>query len=512
MTKLCFVLGDQLCELLPALATINKNEDLVFLCEVAEEATYVAHHPKKIAFIFSAMRHFAVLLEELGYRVRYSKYNDLNNTGSFDNELRRVIKEEKISEVHITHPGEWRVLQKMIALKEELLISLIIHEDTRFLCSMDMFASWSTGKKQLRMEYFYRMMRQKYRLLIDSQGQPTGGTWNYDALNRKNANHIEQFPSRLVHPLDDITAEVLSLVEKTFSNHFGQLRPFHFAVTRQQALDEANYFIEHCLVYFGDYQDAMRSNEINLYHSKLSFYLNVGLLLPLELCLMAEDAFNNGLAPLNAVEGFIRQILGWREYIRGIYWLMMPEYADLNYFNATRSLPALFWGGDTHMFCMKEVVRQTKIDAYSHHIQRLMVTGNFALLAGLSPKDVCEWYLAVYADAFEWVELPNTLGMALHADGGMMASKPYAASGKYIQKMSNFCGSCAYNPRDVIGENACPFNSLYWRFMHQHRDKLKSNPRLHYVYLNWDKMDAEKKRAILVKANQALASLEIGKL
>ena len=354
------------------------------------------------------------------------------------------------------------------------------------------------------------MMRQKHDILMESPGRPIGGAWNYDEQNRKNANHIQAFPSRLVHPIDEVTSEILSLVEKEFSNHFGQLLPFNFAVTPEQALCEANYFIEHCLVYFGDYQDAMRSNEANLYHSRLSFYLNVGLLLPLELCRMAEEAFKQKRAPLNAVEGFIRQILGWREYVRGIYWLLMPQYADRNYFNASRPLPGLYWGQETQMFCMKEVVRQTQVEAYSHHIQRLMITGNFALLAGLNPKEVCEWYLAVYADAYEWVELPNTLGMALYADGGMMASKPYAASGKYIQKMSNFCKSCTYNPSDVVGENACPFNSLYWNFIDQHQDRLKNNSRLHYAYLNWDKMDQEKKKNILVRAAQVLTALDAG--
>lgn len=512
MTKLCFLLGDQLNESLSSLTVIDKHDDLVFLCEVMEEATYVAHHPKKIAFLFSAMRHFANRLKGLGYRVRYTKYNQASNSGCFEKELRRAINEEKISEIHITHPGEWRVLQKIETLRKQLLIPLIVHEDIRFLYSMDEFKYWAKNKKQLRMEYFYRMMRQKYHILVDNQGKPVGGTWNYDKQNRKNANHIETFPSRLVHSIDKVTSEVLSLVKKEFSNHFGQLKSFNFAVTREQAFCELHYFIEHSLVYFGDYQDAMRSNEVDLYHSKLSFYLNAGLLLPLELCRMAEEAFKQKRAPLNAVEGFIRQILGWREYVRGIYWLLMPEYGNRNYFNASRPLPSLYWGKDTQMFCMKEAVRQTEIEAYSHHIQRLMITGNFALLAGLNPKEVCEWYLAVYADAYEWVELPNTLGMALYADGGVMASKPYAASGKYIQKMSNFRKSCAYNPREVVSEKACPFNSLYWNFIGQHQDKLKNNPRLHYAYLNWDKMNQEKKKSILVKAAKVLDALDAGEL
>lgn len=512
MTKLCFILGDQLSDSLPSLALIDKHDDIVFLCEVMEEATYVAHHPKKIAFLFSAMRHFAQQLRGRGYRVRYTQYNDASNTGSFEKELYRTIAEENISELHVTHPGEWRVLQKMETLKKQLGIPFTIHEDTRFLCSIDEFNTWGKGKKQWRMEYFYRMMRQKYHLLMDNQGNPIGGTWNYDAQNRKNANQIKKFPTRSTYPIDAVTLEVLQLVENEFTGHFGQLRPFHFAVTREMALCEANFFINHCLACFGDYQDAMLSNEVNLYHSRLSFYLNAGLLLPLEVCCMAEEAFKQGLAPLNAVEGFIRQILGWREYVRGIYWLMMPDYAHRNYFNASKPLPSLFWGKDTQMFCLKQVVLQTKIEAYSHHIQRLMITGNFALLTGLNPKEVCDWYLAVYADAYEWVELPNTLGMALYADGGVMASKPYAASGKYIQKMSNFCKSCLYNPGEVLGENACPFNSLYWNFIAQYQDKLKSNSRLHYAYLNWDKMSQEKKTAILVKAAQVLAELDAGRL
>ncbi|KTD46565.1 Deoxyribodipyrimidine photolyase-related protein [Legionella quinlivanii] len=512
MTRLCFLLGDQLSESLSSLTVIDKHNDVVFLCEVIEEATYVAHHPKKIAFLFSAMRHFSKRLKALGYRVRYTKYDDAGNTGNFENELYLAIKEEQIAEVHVTYPGEWRVLQKLETLKKQLPIPLIVHEDTRFLCPLDEFKFWSKDKKQLRMEYFYRMMRQKHDILIENKNRPLGGSWNYDEQNRKNANHVETFPSRIVHPIDKITSEVLSLVEKEFANHFGQLQPFNFAVTREQALDEANDFIAHCLAFFGDYQDAMRSDEANLYHSKLSFYLNAGLLLPLELCRMAEDALKKKTAPLNAVEGFIRQILGWREYVRGIYWLLMPDYANKNYFNATKPLPSLFWGEHTQMFCMKEVIRQTRVEAYSHHIQRLMITGNFALLAGINPKEVCEWYLGVYADAYEWVELPNTLGMALYADGGVMASKPYAASGKYIQKMSNFCKSCAYNPAEVTGEKACPFNSLYWNFIATHQNVLKNNPRLHYAYLNWDKMEPEKKKGILTKATEVLSTLANGRL
>lgn len=511
MTRLCFILGDQLCEEMSSLNAIDKH-DVVFLCEVMEEATYVKHHPKKIAFLFSAMRHFAHHLKKLGYRVRYSKYDDVKNTGCFEKELHRAIDEENISEVHVTYPGEWRVLQKMLNLKEQLSIPLMIHEDTRFLCSIGDFKDWAKNKKQMRMEYFYRMMRQKYKILLDSQAKPVGGAWNFDKQNRKNANHIEVFPKPLEHSLDEVTEDVLDLVEREFPDHFGQLRPFNFAVTREEALSEAHHFMQNALMHFGDYQDAMLSNEVFLYHSKLSYYLNAGLLEPLELCQMAEEVFKANKAPLNSVEGFIRQILGWREYVRGVYWLLMPEYSERNYFNALRPLPQLFWGGNTQMSCMKEVVRQTELEAYSHHIQRLMITGNFALLTALNPKEVCDWYLAVYADAYEWVELPNTLGMALYADGGLMASKPYAASGKYIQKMSNFCKSCAYNPNDVLGEAACPFNALYWNFIGQNQSSLKDNQRLHYAYLNWDKMGRDKQEAILAKARAILIALDLGQL
>lgn len=512
MTKLCFILGDQLSESIPSLVAIDKKQDMVFLCEVMEEATYVKHHPKKIAFIFSAMRHFAHYLIEAGYRVRYTRLDDTDNEGSFEKELHRAIRDEAISEVFLTHPGEWRVLLMMQKLKEQLAIPLTIYEDTRFLCPIETFKHWTLGKKQLRMEYFYRMMRQKHRILIDNQGNPVGGSWNFDAQNRKNANHITHFPKRLEHPIDSITSEVLTLIERKFPTHFGKLHPFNFAVTREKALTEASYFMTDLLINFGDYQDAMCTNEISLYHSKLSFYLNAGLLLPLELCHMAEYAYKNHNAPLNSVEGFVRQILGWREYVRGIYWLYMPEYALRNYFNASRPLPEMYWGQDTKMFCMKDVVRQTEVAAYSHHIQRLMITGNFALLAGLNPQQVCEWYLAVYADAFEWVELPNTLGMALYADGGLMASKPYAASGKYIQRMSSFCKSCYYSPKEVVGEKACPFNSLYWHFLNENEGSLKDNPRLHYAYLNWQKMTHEKKQAITLRAREVLTLLDSGSL
>jgi deoxyribodipyrimidine photolyase-related protein len=380
------------------------------------------------------------------------------------------------------------------------------------LCSQSEFRNWAKNKKQLRLEFFYREMRKKYKILLDAANKPVGGKWNYDSENRKSPSQNLKSVKRIAHKKDQITTEVLDLVAQKFSKNFGDLLPFHFAVNRDQALIEARHFIAEILPNFGDYQDAMVTAEPYLNHSLLSVYINVGLLDPLELCRMAEESYHQGRASLNSVEGFIRQILGWREYVRGIYWLFMPQYREHNFFDAKNDLPTLFWGEETAMFCLKEVVKQTKEHAYSHHIQRLMITGNFALLAGIDPKQVHEWYLAVYADAFEWVELPNTIGMALHADAGIMASKPYAASGKYISRMSNFCKSCRFDPEITVGEKACPFNALYWNFMNDHEDKLKANQRLQFVYPTWHKMAPEKRAAILEQAQKNLVKISHNQL
>jgi len=348
-------------------------------------------------------------------------------------------------------------------------------------------------------------MRKKYSLLMEPDGKPSGGDWNYDKENRKPPKAGMTSPPRIAHKKSAITKEVLALVKERFSHHFGTLEPFHYAVTRHQALMELNHFIDHLLPNFGDYQDAMVAGEPYLYHSCISSYLNAGLLLPLEICQQAEAAYRVGKAPLNATEGFIRQILGWREYIRGIYWHLMPEYGERNTLNATRPLPDFYWGAHTQMFCVAETVRHTRDHAYSHHIQRLMITGNFALLAGLDVKSVQAWYLAVYSDAYEWVEMPNTLGMALFGDGGVVASKPYAASGKYIHRMSNYCEKCQYDPDEMTGEKACPFNALYWDFLVRHEDIFRGNQRMPYVFSTWDKFAPEKQQAI---RNQAAYTLK----
>jgi deoxyribodipyrimidine photolyase-related protein len=512
MTALRLILADQLSESMPSLQGLDTAQDTIMLCEVMEEACYVPHHPKKIAFLFSAMRHFAAGLEASGVRVRYVTLDDASNTGSFTGEVQRAAKELKSSRLIVTEPSEYRVLDMMNGWQKKLGIPVEILSDTRFLATHAEFDAWAQGKKQRRMEFFYREMRKKYAILMQPDGKPSGGEWNYDKENRKPPKVGMTSPPRLSHKKSAITKDVLALVKENFSHHFGTLEPFYYAVTRKQALRELDHFVTHILPNFGDYQDAMVAGEPYLYHSLLSSYLNAGLLLPLEVCQKAEAAYRASKAPLNAVEGFIRQILGWREYIRGIYWHFMPEYGQRNTLNATHPLPDFYWGANTHMFCVAESVRHTRDHAYSHHIQRLMITGNFALLAGLDVKAVQAWYLAVYSDAYEWVEMPNTLGMALFGDGGVVASKPYAASGKYIHRMSNYCEKCTFNPDEMTGETACPFNALYWDFLVRHEQKFRCNQRMPYVFSTWDKFTPEKQKAIRAQAALSLQKMAQGVL
>ena len=512
MSTLRLILGDQLSDTITSLEHLDLAEDTVMLCEVREEATYVPHHPKKIAFLFSAMRHFAQDLAARGVRVHYVPLSDPNNTGSFTGEVQRAIQQIKPARVVVTEPSEYRVLAMVKTWQNTLGLPVEILPDTRFLATHGDFAAWAKDKKQLRMEFFYRDLRKRYDILMEPDGTPTGGQWNYDKDNRKPPKAGMLSAPRISHKKSTMTTDVLALVKARFSHHFGVLEPFYYAVTRQQAMQELDHFIDQVLPHFGDYQDAMVAGEPYLYHSLLSSYLNAGLLLPLEICQKAEGAYRAGHVPLNAAEGFIRQILGWREYIRGVYWHLMPDYQDRNSLNATRSLPALYWGHPTQMFCMYEAVRHTRDHAYSHHIQRLMITGNFALLAGLDVKQVQDWYLAVYSDAYEWVEMPNTLGMALYGDGGVVASKPYAASGKYIHRMSNYCQHCHYDPDVMTGDRACPFNALYWDFLVRHETLFRGHQRMPYVLSTWDKFPPEKQNAIRAQAALTLKKMDEGTL
>ncbi len=479
MTTLRIILGDQLSYDIASLTGYEEN-DFVLMMEVREETEYVKHHKKKLVFIFSAMRHFAQELIKKNYRVKYIKLDDSESLSSFTNTLNAQVKLIKPSKIVCTEPGEHRVLLMMQSWEKKFKIPVEIRGDKRYFSAITEFEQWANGRKNLRMEFFYRTLRQKTGILMQ-QGEPIGSKWNYDSENRHAYDHEIPLPKPYQIKIDKITQEVIDLVKQGFDDYPGEIDNFNFAVTRKEALQALDYFINHALPYFGTYQDAMMLDNNVLFHSQLSQYLNIGLLLPKEVCEAAEKAYAMKQAPLNAVEGFIRQILGWREYIRGIYWLKMPEYVHHNYLQASEKLPDFYWDGKTEMRCMQHVIGATLQDAQSHHIQRLMITGNFALLYGVLPSEVCAWYLAMYADAYEWVELPNTLGMALYGDGGFLASKPYAASGAYINKMSNFCQSCHYQVKLKVGPDACPFNYLYWDFMLKHQTLFRQHPRLKFA-------------------------------
>lgn len=509
MTTLRLILGDQLTRGIAALDGLDPAHDIILMAEVHDETVYAPHHKQKITLILSAMRHFADELRAEGLRVDYVKLDDAGNSGSFTGEVARALARHGAERLVVTEPGEWRVLDMMRGWSETLGVPLEIRDDDRFFCSRGRFARWAEGRKSYRMEFFYREMRRETGLLMDGD-DPVGGQWNFDHDNRKALPASVAPPKRARFAPDAITREVMQLVAQRFPDNFGDLDSFGWAVTREGALEALDYFIRACSPLYGDYQDAMKQGEPFLFHATLSPYLNCGLLTPREICIAAERAFRQDHAPLNAVEGFIRQILGWREYVRGIYWLRMPEYAQSNALEAHRALPWCYWSGQTQMNCIAQVVAETRSNAYAHHIQRLMITGTFALIAGIEPSQVEEWYLAVYADAYEWVELPNTHGMALFADGGLLASKPYAASGAYIDRMSDYCSGCAYDVRKKDGPGACPFNLLYWRFMIVNEARLAKNPRMAMPYRTLAKMEPERRATILREAEHFLEALASG--
>ncbi|MBU6166590.1 MAG: cryptochrome/photolyase family protein [Alphaproteobacteria bacterium] len=501
MPTLIPILGDQLSHSLASLRAVPKSEAIILMMEVTEEATHVPHHPQKIALFFSAMRHFAAELREQGWTVDYVTLDDAQNTGGFTHEVTRAAARHAASRIVTVKAGEWRVLAAQASWPNVTLL-----DDDRFLCSIDQFAAWAAPRKRLVMEDFYRIMRRQTGLLMDGD-QPIGGQWNYDADNRKAVPKGHRFTPPLRFAPDAITAEVLALVRTRFDNHFGALDSFAWPVTRHHALEALHDFITHRLPGFGDYQDAMVTGEDVLNHSLLSPALNLGLLSPLEVCQAAQAAFHAGTAPLNAVEGFIRQIIGWREYVRGLYWFAGPDYTSRNHLNAHRPLPALFWGAPTDLKCLSEAVDATRRNAMAHHIQRLMILGNFAMLTGTDPAEVHRWYLAVYADALEWVEAPNVIGMSQFADGGLMATKPYAAGGAYVNRMGNHCRTCRYDVKARTGPTACPLNSLYWDFLARHEETLASNQRLWRMYDGWRRFSADEQQRIRAQAATFLANL-----
>ena len=482
------------------------KQDIIYMFELDDYFTRVKHHKKKIAFILACMRHFAHTLQNQGYQVRYLALDDAASPAHLSDALALMQQEHPQTPMVLTAPSEYAdyaCVQQF--LQQNPLVTVL--DDDRFMCSIDAFSTWAGDKKQLRMEFFYRVMRKQHSILMDGDA-PVGGKWNYDSENRKPPKQGLDVPEPYTEAPDSITQGAIDLVNARYSSHFGDMQPWYFATTRTQALAALDLFISTRLALFGDYQDAMLIGQPWMFHSHISFYLNIGLLLPRECIQAAEDAYRNGHAPLNATEGFIRQILGWREFIRGIYWLRMPAYKELNFLNSKRKLPPLYWGKKTHMRCLSECVSETQSHAYAHHIQRLMVLGNFALLAGLDPKEVNNWYWIVYADAHEWVELPNVSGMILFADGGFLGSKPYAASGTYINKMSDYCKGCKYKVSQKNGPDACPFNYLYWDFLLRNQPTLKGNQRLSMIYSTLGKMTEEKVSAIKDDSKRFLAALD----
>ncbi|WP_166838975.1 cryptochrome/photolyase family protein [Rheinheimera pleomorphica] len=507
MARLIVLLADQLSPALPSLQNLQPD-DVILLAEVGSEASYVKHHKHKIILLFSAMRHFAAVLKQQGYTVCYIRYASVESLYSMTDAVQYALSRyPALKHILITECGEYRLQQEILSWQTQFGLPVEVLTDERFICTLQRFTRWASGKKQLRMEYFYRDMR-RYTGLLMQGDTPEGGKWNYDSDNRKAWPKALEPTAPLRFKPDAITTEVISLVEQHFAGNIGAGDTFAYAVTGKDARQAFLHFVQQQLPQFGDYQDAMRLNQPFLQHSICSVYLNCGLLDVRWMCNKVQQAYLQGTVPLNAAEGFIRQLIGWREYVRGLYWLLMPEYKQRNALQAKRSLPAYYWHGKTQMRCMQQAVQSTIEHAYSHHIQRLMITGNFALLAGLAVDEVTDWYLAVYADAYEWVELPNTLGMALFADGGVLASKPYAASGAYINRMSNYCQHCAYQVKKTTEADACPFNALYWHFLQRNQTLLAQNPRLALAYANWHKRSDNDKAAILAKAADTLIKLE----
>jgi deoxyribodipyrimidine photolyase-related protein len=538
--RIIVVLGDQLDAHSPALATADPEHDHIVMMEVAEESSHVPSHRARTVLFLSAMRHFAARLREpgvhaQGFQVTYSRLDDPANSQSFATELPRLIASSKALQsctcIVLVEPGEHRVCEIARSWEQSTGKPVEFLEDTHFLTSHDQFARWAKGRKELTMEYFYREQRKRLNILMESDGiTPLSGTWNYDADNRQSFGkdgpglHLRQ---PLQFPADAITQEVISAVRRVLPSLPGdddQLASFAWPVTREQAQQALKDFIKHRLSNFGPFEDAMWKDQAFLYHSVLSAAINLKLLHPQECIDAAIHAHAKGLAPLQSVEAFVRQILGWREFVRGVYWLEGPSYADRNWLNQHGKLPAMYWTGDTDMACMRACAGQVVRIAYSHHIQRLMVLGNFALISGVHPRHISDWFLGMYVDAIDWVTLPNTLGMVMHADGiaqgpnakkPVVGTKPYCSSGQYISKMSNYCTGCKFDPANrgdtaSTRDRACPFTVFYWDFLNRNRAAFTKNPRMTMILPNLDRFGEAKLTQISISAQRLRDRYGIG--
>ncbi|RZU38705.1 deoxyribodipyrimidine photolyase-related protein [Fluviicoccus keumensis] len=504
MTTLRLILGDQLNPRHRWFDQIRPDV-LYVLMEIRQETDYVLHHAQKILAIFAAMRDFARQLKEAGHRVRYIAIDDASNRQSLPANLDALIAHYDAAALEYQHPDEWRLDRQLADYAAAAPIPVRAVDSDHFYTSRDEAAGIFAGRRQWLMEHFYRTLRQRHGVLLTADGKPEGGQWNFDQDNRKpwRGEPPEPPDRRRRHDHRALWQTITDAGVKSFGNPSAEAFPW--PLNRAEALADLDDFLTQRLPHFGDYQDAMSRHATNLFHSLLSFALNVKLLDPREVVERAEAAWRAGRAPLAAVEGFIRQILGWREYVRGVYWARMPGYDTLNALDHHTPLPRWFWDGQTKMRCLAHAIGQSLDTAYAHHIQRLMITGNFALLAGVDPAEVHRWYLGIYIDAFEWVELPNTLGMSQFADGGLLATKPYVSGAAYIDRMSDYCRDCPYDRKQRVGEKACPFNALYWDFFDRHRERLGRNPRLGMVYRTLEKMGetevtAIRERAVFLRA------------
>lgn len=504
MEKLFLVFGDQLDVGHPLFEEVDSASDAVWMAEVKYESEYAWSHKQRTAFFFSAMRHFRDLLQEKEIPVYYHMISEtvVAKQHKFSEVLGDFIKKHSPKEVVVVKPGEYRVEQGVRQVCDRAGVSLRMLEDKHFYSSPEHFAEHAKGRNSLRMEYFYREMRKEHGILMEDKKKPIGDAWNFDKENR--GSFGKQGPQDVPPPLrikpDRLTQSAMRDVEEYFSDNPGELEHFAWAVTREEALQVLEDFVLHRLPQFGEFQDAMWTDQPFLYHSLISSCLNIKLLNPREVVEAVEKAYHDGHASIAACEGFIRQVIGWREYVHGVYWMFMPDYLDRNELEATEKLPDFYWTGEADMTCLSQSIGQVIDYAYGHHIQRLMVTGLFAMLYGVDPKAIHAWYLAMYVDAIEWVELPNTLGMSQFADGSVMGSKPYAATGKYIDRMSNYCKECRFDPSKRVGEEACPFTTLYWDFLIKHREKLSSNHRMGFQLKNVDKLSDEVKAQIIEQA------------
>ncbi|TVQ53114.1 MAG: cryptochrome/photolyase family protein [Phycisphaerales bacterium] len=500
---LAIVLGDQLDHDSSIFDRIDPKRDVILMMEVREESEHVPSHRQRTTLFLSAMRHFALEQIERGYRVRYSTLDDESNTQDFTGEVTRAVQDLKPERIVLVEPGEQRVMTMVRSWRRSLKnITIDVLEDTHFLCTHEEFSKWAEGRKNLVLEYFYREMRRRLNVLMTEDGKPRGGTWNYDKENRQTFKSAPRPPAPRRFRPDAVTREVMEMVNAQFPDAYGSLDSFGWPVTRKEALAALDDFLENRFARFGPYQDAMWTDQPFLYHSIISPAINLKLLNPREVVDRALNAASEYGVPLQSLEGFIRQIIGWREFIRGVYWREGRDYGKRNELDQHGSLPEFYWTGETDMQCMKHALGQVIEHGYGHHIQRLMVTGNFALISGISPRAISDWYLAMYVDAVDWVTLPNTLGMIMHADGGVVGSKPYAASGRYIQRMSNYCKECRYNPAKRTGDDACPFTTFYWDFLIRNRNRFESNQRMAMIMKNVERMSNDERVEITVSAKE----------